>query len=104
MEKAENVYVVPGEFGWSDLGSWSSLHEYHDKDDSGNVVDGNVMLYGSNECIIRSPSDKLVVVEGLEGYLIADCDDVLMICKKDDEKKIRSIVNDVKSEKGEKYI
>ncbi len=104
MEKADNVYVVPGEFGWSDLGSWSSLHEYHSKDNGGNVIEGNAMLYDSNECIIRSPEDKLIVVQGLEGYLIADCDDVLMICKKDDEKKIRSIVNDVKTEKGEKYI
>ena len=104
MEKAENVYVVPGEFGWSDLGSWSSLHEYHDKDERENVVDGNAMLYESDECIVRSPKEKLVVVQGLEGYLVADCEDVLMICKKDDEKKIRSIVNDVKSIKGEKYI
>ncbi len=104
MEKADNVYVVPGEFGWSDLGSWNSLHEYHDKDNNGNVIDGNVMLYNINDCIVRSPKEKLVVVQGLEGYLVADCDDVLMICKKDDEKKIRSIVNDVKSEKGERYI
>lgn len=104
MEKADNVHVVLGDFGWSDLGSWSSLHEYHDKDADGNVVDGNAMLYESNDCIIRSPENKLVVVQGLEGYLVADCDDVLMICNKDDEKKIRSIVNDVKSEKGEKYI
>lgn len=104
MEKADNVYVVPGEFGWSDLGSWNSLHEHHDKDKNGNVVDGNAMLYSSNECIIRSPGEKLVVVQGLEGYLVADCGDVLMICKKDDENRIRSIVNDVKSEKGEKYI
>ena len=104
MEKAENVYVVPGEFGWSDLGSWSSLHEYHEKDDAENVIDGNVMIYDSKECIIRSPMKKLVVIQDLDGYLIADCDNVLMICKKDDENKIRSIVNDVKSEKGEKYI
>jgi mannose-1-phosphate guanylyltransferase len=104
MEKADNVFVVLGDFGWSDLGSWSSLHDHHDKDDNGNVVDGNAMLYESTECIIRSPENKLVVVQGLEGYLVADCDDVLMICNKDDEKKIRSIVNDVQSEKGELYI
>lgn len=104
MEKAENVYVVPGEFGWSDLGSWNSLHDYHEKDDGGNVIDGNAMVYNSKECIIRSPKEKLVVVQGLEGYLVADCDDVLMICKKGDEKMIRSIVNDVKTEKGERYI
>ncbi len=104
MENADNVYVVPGEFGWSDLGSWSSLHEYHSKEEGDNVIDGNAMVYDSNECIIRSPKNKLVVIQGLQGYLVADCGDVLMICKKDDEKKIKSIVNDVSSEKGEKYI
>jgi mannose-1-phosphate guanylyltransferase len=104
MEKADNVFVVLGDFGWSDLGSWSSLHEYHEKDGNGNVIDGNAMLYDSNECIVMSPKDKLVVVQGLDNYLIADCEDVLMICDKDDEKQIRSIVSDVKSEKGEHYI
>ncbi len=104
MEKAENVYVVLGDFGWSDLGSWSSLHEYHDKDENNNVIDGNVMLYGCSDCIIRTPEGKLVVVQGLKDYLVADCEDVLLICNKDDEKKIRSIVNDVKSLKGEKYL
>ncbi len=104
MEKATNVHVVLGDFGWSDLGSWASLHEYHDKDNNGNVIDGTAMLYDSTQCIVRSPKEKLVVVQGLEGYLVADCDDVLMICKKDDEKMIKSIVTDVKSELGDQYI
>lgn len=104
MEKAENVFVVPADFGWSDLGSWSSLHEHSKKDDHNNAYDGNVMVYDCQENIIHAPDDKLIVVQGLEGYLVADCDDVLMICKKDEESKIRSIVNDVKSIKGEKYI
>lgn len=104
MEKAKNVFVVLGDFGWSDLGSWASLHEYHEKDQNGNVIDGTAVLYDSKQCIVRAPKDKLVVVQGLEGYLVADCDDVLMICKKDDEKMIKSIVTDVKSELGEKYI
>lgn len=104
MEKAENVHVVLGDFGWSDLGSWSSLHEQHEKDKNNNVVDGNAMLYESHDCIVQASKDKLIVVQGLKNYLVADCNDVLMICDKDDEKKIRSIVNDVKSEKGEQYI
>lgn len=104
MEKAENVYVIPGEFGWSDLGSWASLHEIHDKDKNHNVIDGNALVYDSRNCILQTPKEKLVVIHGLEGYLIADCEDVLLICKKDDEKRIRSIVNDVKNHKGEQYI
>ncbi len=104
MEKADNVYVIPGEFGWSDLGSWASLHEIHDKDENQNVIDGNALVYDSRNCILQTPKDKLVVIHGLDGFLVADCEDVLLICKKDDEKRIRSIVNDVKNHKGEQYI
>lgn len=104
MEKAENVYVVEGNFGWSDLGSWDSLHEIRQKNDDKNVVDGNAIIYDSQNCLVMGGKDKLIVIQGLEGYLVADCEDVLLICKKDDEKKFRSFVNDVKNEKGERYI
>ncbi len=104
MEKADNVYVIPAEFGWSDLGSWTSLHEIHDKDENENVIDGNALVYDSKNCILQTPKEKLVVIQGLDNYLIADCEDVLLICKKEDEKRIRSIVNYVKNHKGEKYI
>jgi mannose-1-phosphate guanylyltransferase len=104
MEKAENVHVVPGDFGWSDLGSWASLHEIREKDENRNVVDGNALIYESENCILHGKKDKLVVIQGLEGYLVADCDDVLLICRKDEEKKFRSFVNDVKNLKGDKYL
>jgi mannose-1-phosphate guanylyltransferase len=104
MEKAENVFVIPSEFGWSDLGSWSSLHEIKDKDGDQNVVNGNAMIYDSNNCMVYTPKGKLVVIQGLEGYLVADCEDVLLICKKDDERQFRSFVNDVKNEKKEKFL
>ncbi len=104
MEKADNVYVIPAEFGWSDLGSWSSLHEIQKKDEDNNVVDGNALIYNSNNCIIRASKEKLVVIQGLQDYLVADCGDVLLICNKDDEKQFRSFVNDVKNEKGDKYL
>lgn len=104
MEKAENVFVIPADFGWSDLGSWASLHEIRDKDASNNVVEGNALIYESNDCILYAPREKLVVIQGLEGYLVADCDDVLLICKKDDEKKFRSYVNDVKNLKGDQFL
>jgi len=104
MEKADNVYVIPGDFGWSDLGSWASLHEIKDKDENGNVVDGQAMIYNSNNCILKTPKEKLVVIQDLEEYLVADCDDVLLICKKDAEKEIRSFVNDVKNLKGDQYL
>lgn len=104
MEKASNVYVVLGDFGWSDLGSWNSLFEIREKDENKNVVEGNVLAYDSDNCIIKGGNDKLIVIQDMKGYLIADCDNVLLICKKDEEQKFREFVSDVKSHKGAEYL
>ncbi|WP_224998083.1 mannose-1-phosphate guanylyltransferase [Cesiribacter sp. SM1] len=104
MEKAENVYVVLADFGWSDLGSWASLHEIRNKDENNNAVDANAILFEANDCMIKSDQDHLVVVQGLQGYLVAQCDDVILICKKDDEARFREYVNEVKTQKGEKFL
>jgi len=104
MEKAENVYVILGDFGWSDLGSWASLHDIKEKDKKGNVLEGNVMAYGTKNSIIRSSEDKLIVVQGLDGYLVTENENVILICKKDDEKQFREFVKDVKAQKGDNYI
>lgn len=104
MEKAENVHVMLADIGWSDLGSWASLHELKQKDSNNNVLDANALSYNSSNSIVIGPKEKLIVIEGLEGYLVADCDDVLLICKKDNEETIRTFVKDVKNRKGEKYI
>lgn len=104
MEKADNVYVMLADIGWSDLGSWASLHDLKEKDSNKNVLDANVITYDSTNSIVIGPRDKLIVIEGLEGYLVADCDDVLLICKKDNEETIRTFVKDVKNKKGERYV
>ena len=104
MEKAENVYVMLADFGWSDLGSWNSLHEIREKDGDRNAIDGNVLLFDSRECIVKGDDDRLIVAQGLEGYLIAQCDDVTLICKKDDEQRFREYVSEVKSKKGDKFL
>ncbi len=104
LEKAPNVYVVPSDFGWSDLGTWKSLYENSDKDEQGNVVDANAMVYDTSNCIIKLPKDKLVIVEGLEDYIIAEYDGVLMICRKDQEQRVKDFVADAKAKKGTKYI
>jgi mannose-1-phosphate guanylyltransferase len=83
MEKAQNVYVVLSDFGWSDLGTWKSLYEVSDKSDDLNVIDGHIMLYDTRNCIIKTPKEKLVVVNGLDGYIVAEYDNVLMICRKE---------------------
>ena len=104
MEKAENVYVVPGDFGWSDLGSWNALHEIKHRDGNENVVEANALVYESKDNYIKAKKEKLVVVQGAEGYLIADFDDVLLICKKEDSGIFREFITDVRAEKGEKFL
>ena len=105
MEHADNVYVYCTEFGWSDLGTWDSLYENSTKTKEGNVFSSeNILTYDTTNTIINVPDNKLIVVEGLEGYIIAESENTLMICKRDNEKKIREFVKDVEEKKGDSYI
>lgn len=105
MEKANNVYVMPASFGWSDLGTWNSAYENMDKDYLGNAVaSDNVIVIDATKCMINSPKDKLVVIQGLDDFIVVDTKDVLLICSKDKEQSIKEYVAEVKRNKGEKYI
>lgn len=103
LEKSDAVYMILGEFGWSDLGSWNSLHELTGKDEFNNVVDANAIIYDTTNSFIKVKKDKLVVVQGLDNYLINDSENVLLICKLDSEKKFREFVSNARS-KGEDFI
>jgi len=105
MEKAKNVFVMSAEFGWSDLGTYGSLYEHIKHDTNENAVVGkNVMLYDSKNCFVSMPKEKLVVLQGLDDYIVVESDNVLLICRKQDEQQIRQFVNDVKLTKGEKFV
>jgi len=105
MEKAENVYTLPASFGWSDLGTWASLYVEKEKDYLQNAVNGkNVVVYDSNNNIINVPDEKLVVIQGLENFIVVDTDDVLLICNKDEEQRIKEFTHDIKMRKGDKYL
>lgn len=105
IEKADNVYVIPSEFGWSDLGTWGSLYENSFRDANQNAVVGRKsMLYDTKNCIVNVPKDKLVVVQGLDGFIVVESDGILLICKKDNEQEIRQMVSNVKVQRGEEYI
>ena len=105
MEKADNVYVSLGDFGWSDLGTWGSLYDLSEKDEDGNVtLKCHTKLYNSQDNIIVLPSGKLAVVAGMKGYLIAESDNVLLICPKDEESAIRNYVNDAQVKFGDEFI
>ncbi len=104
MEKADNVYVVPGNFGWSDLGTWNSLYDILEKDDNGNAIVGNkVRVYESEGNIIRMPSNKLVAIKGVKGLIIVEDDDILLICDKNLEQDVKQITTDIRLAYGEKY-
>jgi len=105
MEKAEDVFVIPADLGWSDLGTWTSLYEQYEKDYVGNAVSGdNVMVYDTSNSMIMVPNGKLVVLQGLEDYFVVDTDDVLMICKKDNEGIIKQITADIKQQQGDDFL
>ncbi len=105
MEKADNVCVQLCNFGWADLGTWESLHEASPKDMHQNVnINGHTLLYDCKDNMIAVPKNKLVVLHDLEGYLVADTENVLLICKKNDENAIRKYVNDVQVKLGDEFI
>jgi mannose-1-phosphate guanylyltransferase len=105
MEKAANVYVQAADFGWSDLGTWGSLYEISDKDEDANAaLIANTMFFDSSENVVTLPSGKLAVIQGLDGYIVAEADNVLLICKKEEEQRIKQFVADVKLKYGDKYI
>lgn len=105
MEKADNVFVLTAEFGWTDMGSWSSLYEKMEKNDNGNVVRAdNVIMYDVKNSIVDISKDKVAVIQGLEDFIVADSDDVLMICRREDENQIKKFVTDVRIKKGDSLI
>jgi mannose-1-phosphate guanylyltransferase len=98
MEKSANVYVYPADFGWSDLGTWGSLYAQLDLDENNNAVQGDaVRLYESSNNIINVPNDKVVVAQGLNGYIVVENEGTLLVCKKEDEQQIKQFVADVKA-------
>lgn len=105
MEKAQNVSVLECDFGWSDVGTWNSLYELQSKNEEGNAIVGdNVICYQTRDSLVRVPKEKLVILQGLEGYIVVEDNDTLLICKREEEQMLRQIVADVKEKKGEKYI
>lgn len=90
MEKAEAIHVLPAEFGWSDLGSWGSLHTLLPQDENGNAhVGNNVKLFGCRNCVVHVADEKKVVLEGLDGFIVAEKDGRLLVCRLAEEQRIK---------------
>lgn len=105
MEKADNVFVKTADLGWSDLGSWKALYDVSPHGPSGNVTQNcKVMFNNCRNTIFSVPDDKIVVAEGLEGYVVAEKGNALLIYPIEEEHKIRAVVNDVRARFGESYV
>ena len=105
MEKADNVYIIPASFGWSDLGTWASTYENLEKDYLGNAVTSEqVFVIDATNNMVHGDNKKLIVLQGIDNLIIVDTEDVLLICHKDKEQDIKNYVSEIKKIKGEKYI
>ncbi len=104
LEKSEDVYVLPSDFGWSDLGTWKSLYDVKSATHGDNVVIGkNVLLSESADNLVFSAGKRLVVMRGIEGMVVVDSGDVILIFPKDREQEIRDVVNLVKDRYKDKF-
>lgn len=107
LEKADNVYVIPSDFGWSDLGTWTSLYENAEhKDTNRNVLDGKqIHVYNTSDCMVsaHAAKGKLVVLNSVQNIIVVDTEDVLMICDKNKEQEVKQMVADIKLKYDEKY-
>ena len=95
MEKADEIYVFLASFGWSDLGTWSSLHDNVKRDAHNNACLGeNIRLYESRNCMVHTTEEKRTIVQGLDGYIVAEKNDCLLICRLTEEQRIREFLNE----------
>ena len=93
MEKAEEIFVCPSDFGWSDLGTWGSLLAQTRKDLYGNgCIGDNIQLYESKNCMVHTLQEKKVIIQGLDGYIVAENNDTLLICKLSEEQRIKQFI------------
>jgi mannose-1-phosphate guanylyltransferase len=105
MEKAENVYTVVSDFGWSDLGTWGSLYSHLPHDDHGNASIGStVKLYDCARNVVHAHDGRLMVLQGLEDYIVVSTADALLVCRKQDEQQIKRFVHDLTVESGDRFV
>jgi mannose-1-phosphate guanylyltransferase len=105
MEKAENVYMLVADFGWSDLGTWGSLYDLAEKDEHHNTsLKGKTLFVESKDNLVTLADGKLAVIQGLEDYIVVESDNVLLICKKTEEQRIKQFVADVNMKFGNEYL
>jgi mannose-1-phosphate guanylyltransferase len=104
-DKADQVYVIPADFGWSDLGTWGSVHENSERDPHNNAVHGQAILYDAAQNMVKTTKDgKLIVLKGLQDFIVVDTEDALLICHRSEEQFIKQIVGDLKGKWDGKFV
>jgi mannose-1-phosphate guanylyltransferase len=104
MEESKNVVVISADIGWSDLGTWGSIYTHLPLDENRNALVGkNVILYDSSDNIVNVPQEKLVVLQGLKDYIVVESDGILLVCKKEEEQKIKQFVTHIKATKDKRF-
>lgn len=105
LEKVRNVFVLSSKFGWSDLGNWETIYEHSEKDYLGNAVYGkNVLIIDAAGTMVKAPENKLVILQGLEQYIVIDTAEVLLICERSKEAQIKDYLSEAKRNKGERFL
>ncbi len=103
MERADHVYVVPGSFGWSDVGDWRAVYDLSDKDRHGNVLHNHVIVHDSSRCLVQG-SDRLVVLIGIHDAVVVDTEDALLVCHRDSTQQIKNVVNYLHAHQLDEYV
>ncbi|MFC4770018.1 mannose-1-phosphate guanylyltransferase [Effusibacillus consociatus] len=104
MEKTDNIYMIPCEFGWNDVGSWGALDKISERDMYDNVIQGNVVNLDTHDCIIHSVGDKLIATLGIQDIIIVDTKDITLVCSKYRSQHIKELIKELKRQKMEAYL
>lgn len=103
MERAENVYVVPGSFGWSDVGDWRAVYGLSEKNEHGNAVQGNVIMHDSSRCLVHS-NGRLIALVGIHDVMVVDTDDAILICNRESAQQVKNVVDYLHAHQLEEFV
>ena len=103
MEQAENVFVVPGSFEWNDVGDWRAVYDLSEKDDHGNVIEGDVIMQDSSRCLVQS-DDRLIVLVGMHDSVVVDTDDAVLVCNRESAQQVKQVVEYLHAHQFDEYV
>ncbi len=104
MERADKVYVVPGSFGWSDVGDWRAVYEFRPKGKTGNVISGNVLVQDSGRCLVQAGGDRLIALVGMNDVVVVDTEDATLVCHRDSTQQVKKVVDYLHAQQLERFI